>query len=67
MRILFPTVKPSLKRIHLTSIEEVWAKNGKSPEGPVKNLVLEQQWQHRMQNCVNAEGNHFESDTVTEN
>ncbi|GFU59877.1 hypothetical protein TNCV_4726441 [Trichonephila clavipes] len=49
-------------------------KSGKSPKGTSKTSFLlwcchscYQQWQHRMQKCVNAEGNYSEVDIVTEN
>ncbi|GFT62466.1 uncharacterized protein TNCV_4600711 [Trichonephila clavipes] len=66
---LFPTIKSFFKGTHFTSVEEVNRQNGESPEGPSKTLFQNcyQQWQHRMQKCVNAELNYFEGDNVTEN
>ncbi|GFX18953.1 uncharacterized protein TNCV_322581 [Trichonephila clavipes] len=66
---LFPTVKSFLKGTHFTSIEEVQAKTENLLKGLPKSSFQNyyQQWQHRMQKSVNAEGNYFESDTVVEN
>ena len=66
---LFLKVKSCLKGTHFTSVEEVQAKT----ENLLKDLPKTsfhncyQQWQHRMQKCVNAEGDYFEGDNVTEN
>ncbi|GFY07754.1 hypothetical protein TNCV_4133511 [Trichonephila clavipes] len=44
-------------------------KSGESSKGPSKNFVPEllPAMAARMQNCVNAEGNYFEGDNVTQN
>ncbi|GFX41061.1 uncharacterized protein TNCV_2217591 [Trichonephila clavipes] len=66
---VFPTVKSCLKGIHFTSVEEVQAKTENILKGLPKTLFQNcyQQRQHRMQKCVNDEGNYFEGDTFMEN
>ncbi|GFS73784.1 uncharacterized protein TNCV_1458281 [Trichonephila clavipes] len=66
---IFPTVKSCLKGIHFTSVEEVKAKTENLLKVLLKTSFQKcyQQWQHRMQKCVNAEGNYFKGATVTEN
>ena len=61
---LFPKIKSVLKGTHFVSVENVKAKK---PE--ILNSLTEHDlrncfelWQHRMQLCVNSEGNYFEGD-----
>ncbi|GFX52485.1 hypothetical protein TNCV_4325011 [Trichonephila clavipes] len=62
-------VKSYLKGTHFTSVEKVQAKTENLltgfPKPSFQNCY--QQCQHRTQKCVNAEGNYFKGDTVTEN
>ncbi|GFW43568.1 hypothetical protein TNCV_4769201 [Trichonephila clavipes] len=51
-----------LKETHFTSLQ---VKANGLPKTSFQNCC--QEWQHRMQKCVNAEGNYFEDDNVSEN
>ncbi|GFU36633.1 hypothetical protein TNCV_802861 [Trichonephila clavipes] len=57
----------TLKVTPFTSVEEVQAKMENFLKGLAKPSFQNyyQQWQHRMQKCVNAEGNYFKGDSVT--
>jgi len=61
---LFPKIKSMLKGNHFVSVEHVKAKTAE-----ILNCLTEhdlrdcfEHWQHRMQLCVNPEGNYFEGD-----
>jgi transposase len=61
---LFAKIKSVLKGIHFLSVENVKAKTAE-----ILNILREhdlrncfESWQHRMQLCVNLEGNYFEGD-----
>ncbi|GFU53474.1 uncharacterized protein TNCV_1998421 [Trichonephila clavipes] len=66
---LFPTVKSCLMGTHFASVAEVQVKTKnflKSlPKTSFQNCY--HQGQHRMQNSMNAEGDYFEGQNVTEN
>ncbi|GFV13447.1 uncharacterized protein TNCV_129451 [Trichonephila clavipes] len=66
---LFSTIKPCIKGTPFTSVEEIHTKTENLRKGLPKASFQScyQQWQHRMQKCVNTEGNYFERDTVAEN
>ncbi|GFV79063.1 hypothetical protein TNCV_2612491 [Trichonephila clavipes] len=58
------------KELIFTLVEEVQAKTKNQRKDLLKPLSFQnhyQQWQHRIQKCVNVEGNYFEGDTVMEN
>jgi len=61
---LFPNVKTVLKGTHFVSAENVKAKMveilNSLTEHDLRNCF--EHWQHRMQMCVNSEGNYFEGD-----
>ena len=61
---VFPKIKSVLKVIHFVSVQEVKAKMAESlnclTELDLRNCF--EQWQYRMQLCVNSEGNCFEGD-----
>jgi hypothetical protein len=61
---LFPKIKSLLKRNHFVSVENVKAKTAEFlnslTERDQQNCF--EHWQHRMQLCVNSEGNYFEGD-----
>ncbi|XP_041374683.1 uncharacterized protein LOC121387588 [Gigantopelta aegis] len=60
---LFPKIKSMLKGTHL-SVEEVKANRtkllGSITQDDLRNCF--EMWKHRMQLCVNSEGNYFEGD-----
>jgi len=60
----FPKITSVLKGIHFVSVQEVKAKTAESlnclTELELRNCF--EQWQYRMQLCVNSEGNYFEGD-----
>jgi transposase len=60
---LFPEMKSVLEGTHFLSIEDVKAKTteilNSLSESDVQNYF--KSWKHRMQLCVNLEGNYFES------
>jgi len=59
---LFPKIKSVLRGTHFVSVEDVRAKTVKSlnslTEHDLRNCF--EHWQHRVQLCVNSEGNYFE-------
>ena len=60
---LFPKIKSVLKGTHFVSadVKETTAENLNSPtEHELRNCF--EDWHHRMQLCVNSEGNYFEGD-----
>jgi histone-lysine N-methyltransferase SETMAR len=61
---LSPEIKPVLKGTHFLSVEGVKAKAteilGSLSESDLQNSF--ERWQHRMQLCVNSDGNYFEGD-----
>jgi transposase len=61
---LFPKIMSVLKGIHLVLVENVKAKTAEIlnslTEHDLRNCF--EQWQHRMQLCVNSEGDYFEGD-----
>jgi hypothetical protein len=61
---LFPKIKSVLKGTHSLSVENVKAKTAENlnslTEHDLRNCF--ERWQHRMQLCVNSEGNYFEGD-----
>ena len=61
---LFPKIKSVLQGTHFVSVESVKAKMAgvlnSLPEHELQNCF--EQWQHRLQLCVNSEGNYFEGD-----
>ena len=61
---LFPKIKSVLKGTHFVSVESVKAKMAEVlnslTEHELRNCF--EQWQHRLQLCVNSEGNYFEGD-----
>ncbi|GFU70784.1 HTH_48 domain-containing protein [Trichonephila clavipes] len=63
------TFRSCVKGAHFTTFEEIRAKTENLlkglPETSLQNC--HQQWQHRMQKCVNAEGDYFEGNNVSEN
>ena len=63
---LFPKINSVLKGTHFVSVE-----NAKEKMAEILNSLTEhdlrncfEHWQHRMQLCVNSEGNCFEGDVV---
>ncbi|GFS87306.1 hypothetical protein TNCV_2479461 [Trichonephila clavipes] len=60
------SVKSCINGAHFTSVEKVQAKTENLLKGLGKKSFQKcyQQWEHRMQKCVNAEGNYLEGDTV---
>ena len=61
---LFPKIKSVLKGTHFVSVENVKAKTAEIlnslTEHDLRNCF--EHWQHRMQLCVNSEGDYFEGD-----
>ena len=61
---LFPKIKSVLKGTLYVSVENVKAKTAEIlnslREHDLRNYF--EHWQHRMQLCVNSEGNYFEGD-----
>ncbi|GFV57788.1 hypothetical protein TNCV_3071671 [Trichonephila clavipes] len=68
MNVLGAQVKPCLKGTDFTSVEEVQAEMENLLKGLPKTSFQNcyQQWQHRMQKCVNVKGNYIEGDTATD-
>ena len=61
---LFPKIKSVLKGIHFLSVEDVKVKTTEILNSLTENDMQNcfECWQHRMQLCVNSEGNYFEGD-----
>jgi histone-lysine N-methyltransferase SETMAR len=60
---LFPKIKSMLKETHFLSVENVKAKTAEILNSLTEHdLRSFERWQHRMQLCVNSEGNYFEGD-----
>jgi histone-lysine N-methyltransferase SETMAR len=61
---LFPKIKSVLKGTHFLSIDEVKSKTAQVFRGLTVNDLQNcfERWQHRLQLCVNSEGNYFEGD-----
>jgi hypothetical protein len=61
---LFLKIKSVLRGTHFLSVEDVKAKTteilNSLSENDLQNCF--ERWQHRMQLCVNSEGNYFEGD-----
>jgi transposase len=61
---LFPKIKSVLKGTHFVSVENVKAKTADIldilTQHDMRNCF--EHWHHRMQLCVNSEGNYFEGD-----
>jgi hypothetical protein len=61
---LFPKIKSVLKGTHFLLVEDVKVKTmeilNSLTENDMQNCF--ERWQHRMQLCVNSEGNYFEGD-----
>jgi transposase len=61
---LFPKMKSVLKGTHFLLVENVKLKTteilNSLTESKMQNCF--ERWQHRMQLCVNSEGNYFEGD-----
>jgi len=61
---VFPKIKSVLKGTHFVSVEDVKAKTreilNSLTEHDLRNCF--EHWQHRMQLCVNTEGNYFKGD-----
>ena len=60
----FPTIKSVLKGTHFVSVEHVKAKMAEILNSLTEHDLRScfEHWQHRMQQCVNSEGNYFEGD-----
>ena len=63
---LFPKIKSLLKGTHFTYVEEV-----KTKTADLLNTLTDkdlrhcfQQWQRRMERCIQAGGNYFEGDNI---
>jgi len=61
---LFPKIKSVLKGTHFVSVEDVKAKTAEILNSLTDHDLrnCSEHWQHRMQLCVNLEGNYFEGD-----
>jgi len=60
----FPKIKSVLKGTHFVSVENVKAKTAEILNSLIEHDLRNcfKHWQHRMQLCVNSEGNYFEGD-----
>jgi hypothetical protein len=61
---LFPKIKLVLKGTHFLSVEYVKVKTTEILNSLTENDMQKcfERWQHRMQLCLNSEGNYFEGD-----
>jgi transposase len=61
---LFPKIKSVLKGTHVGSVENVKAKTAEILKSLTQHDLRNcfEHWQHRMQLCVNSEGDYFEGD-----
>jgi hypothetical protein len=61
---LFPKIKSVLKGTHFSSVEDVKVKTTEILNSLTENDMQNcfERWHHRMQLCVNWEGNYFEGD-----
>jgi len=61
---LFAKIKSVLKGTHFVSVEDVKSKTAESLNSLTERYLWNyfEHWQHRVQLCVNSEGNYFEGD-----
>jgi transposase len=61
---LFPKIKSVLKGTYFLSVEDVKVQTTEILNSLTENDMQNcfERWQHRMQLCVNSEGNYFEGD-----
>lgn len=61
---LFPKIKSSLKGTHFQTVDDVKMKTAELLKGLTENDWQHcfQEWQRRMQQCIDAEGSYFEGD-----